>query len=452
MTASNTPPRGRRAKDLTGIRPKNSGYQVRIRAGLDPVTGRSAFLYGAAPDEASAIRMRDKFRNEVAEDKAASSQATFAYLLRECLDAHPADPDTVANYRFLAETFVIPALGSLPLTRLARHGPRAVEKFYAELRRCRRRCDGRPFTEHRKGCDGAGRCDKRCYAHECKPASEATIRKIHAVCNIACKAGVRWGLLGVNPMEATLTPPSPKPRPNPPSPANAARIVEEAISMDENWGAFVWLTMVTGARRGELVPLRFQSVHLICAACSQEVEWGEDVCANTDCNLEFSDGDRTATLDIRSGFSRRREKGTKTDQIRRIALDATTTDILLAHWYRYVQSTRLLGGEPRINAYLFSYAPDNGRPCDPDGLTHKYSRMTAKLGLDTHLHELRHYSATELLTAGVDLRTVAGRLGHAGGGATTLKFYAAWVPTADEKAAAIQAARLLQRRSSRKTD
>ncbi len=30
---------------------------------------------------------------------------------------------------------------------------------------------------------------------------------------------------------------------------------------------------------------------------------------------------------------------------------------------------------------------------------------------------LCHYSATELLTAGVDLRTVAGRLGHGGGGA-----------------------------------
>src|SRR4051794_13467251 len=41
-------------------------------------------------------------------------------------------------------------------------------------------------------------------------------------------------------------------------------------------------------------------------------------------------------------------------------------------------------------------------------------------------HALRHYSATELLAAGVDLRTVAGRLGHGGGGATTLRVYAAW--------------------------
>jgi hypothetical protein len=38
-------------------------------------------------------------------------------------------------------------------------------------------------------------------------------------------------------------------------------------------------------------------------------------------------------------------------------------------------------------------------------------------------------------SAGVDLRTVAGRLGHGSGGATTLKVYAAWVDEADRRAA-----------------
>jgi hypothetical protein len=53
----------------------------------------------------------------------------------------------------------------------------------------------------------------------------------------------------------------------------------------------------------------------------------------------------------------------------------------------------------------------------------------------TRLHSLRHYSATELLAAGVYLRTVAGRLGHGSGGAITLKVYAAWVDHADRRAA-----------------
>jgi integrase len=63
--------------------------------------------------------------------------------------------------------------------------------------------------------------------------------------------------------------------------------------------------------------------------------------------------------------------------------------------------------------------------------------MAIKLDLrSTRLHSLRHYSATELIAAGVDLRTVAGRLGHGSGGATTLKVYAAWVDEADRRAAA----------------
>ena len=74
-------------------------------------------------------------------------------------------------------------------------------------------------------------------------------------------------------------------------------------------------------------------------------------------------------------------------------------------------------------------------------MTRRYKRLAEKLGLDSNLHELRHYSATELLTAGVDLRTVAGRLGH-GDGTTTLRHYAAWVAVADQRAAAVVSSRL----------
>jgi integrase len=67
-------------------------------------------------------------------------------------------------------------------------------------------------------------------------------------------------------------------------------------------------------------------------------------------------------------------------------------------------------------------------------VTQKYRLMATKLPLhSTRLHALRHHSATELLTAGVDLRTVAGRLGH-GDGTTTLRAYAALVAAADRRA------------------
>jgi site-specific recombinase XerD len=65
--------------------------------------------------------------------------------------------------------------------------------------------------------------------------------------------------------------------------------------------------------------------------------------------------------------------------------------------------------------------------------------MSAELGIKSHLHTLRHYSATELISSGVDVRTVAGRLGHGGGGTTTLRVYAAWVAESDKQAASILA-------------
>lgn len=70
--------------------------------------------------------------------------------------------------------------------------------------------------------------------------------------------------------------------------------------------------------------------------------------------------------------------------------------------------------------------------------------MAQRLNIDTTIGNLRHYSAAELLSAGVDLRTTAGRLGHSGGGSTTLRVYAAWTSEADQRASAALAARTSQ--------
>jgi integrase len=75
--------------------------------------------------------------------------------------------------------------------------------------------------------------------------------------------------------------------------------------------------------------------------------------------------------------------------------------------------------------------------------------MCKQIRVRTTIHKLRHYSATELILAGVDIRTVAGRLGHAGGGATTLRTYAAWVSEGDQRAAREIAARMPSRAGPR---
>jgi integrase len=135
-------------------------------------------------------------------------------------------------------------------------------------------------------------------------------------------------------------------------------------------------------------------------------------------------------------------KETKTHQMRVVSLDPATVAILTAHKERAQRRCIELGTTLDDDTFVFSYAPDHRRHCDPDGITHRYTKMTADLGIDTHLHALRHYSATELIADGVDVRTVVGRLGHGGGGATTLRVYAAWLAAADKSAAGLLASRL----------
>ena len=94
------------------------------------------------------------------------------------------------------------------------------------------------------------------------------------------------------------------------------------------------------------------------------------------------------------------------------------------------------------DSYLFSRDPARSTWLTPSSVSQRYSRMCARLGWDMDIKDLRHYSATELIAAGVDVRTVAGRLGHGGGGVTTLRVYSAWRPEADKRAASTVSDRL----------
>jgi integrase len=73
-------------------------------------------------------------------------------------------------------------------------------------------------------------------------------------------------------------------------------------------------------------------------------------------------------------------------------------------------------------------AHEDGRPVNPQVLTAWCRRQFGKL------HGLRHTHASQLLDAGVNIKTVASRLGH-GSAALTLSTYAHLLPGADQDAA-----------------
>ncbi len=86
------------------------------------------------------------------------------------------------------------------------------------------------------------------------------------------------------------------------------------------------------------------------------------------------------------------------------------------------------------DAFVFSNAADASGPWFPDSVSRSFKRLREKERVpDVRLHDLRHFVATQLLSAGVDVRTVAGRLGHRNA-ATTLNVYAHFVEQTDRNA------------------
>jgi integrase len=87
-----------------------------------------------------------------------------------------------------------------------------------------------------------------------------------------------------------------------------------------------------------------------------------------------------------------------------------------------------------ISPYLFSL---DEHPAPPARIGWWWSRARALAGLDPkwRLHDLRHWSATMAIGMGHDVRTVAGRLGHANA-AMTLRVYAHAFEAADVEVAA----------------
>jgi integrase len=91
------------------------------------------------------------------------------------------------------------------------------------------------------------------------------------------------------------------------------------------------------------------------------------------------------------------------------------------------------------DAFVFSGDALGVTPWFPDSLSRRSRHLCDAAGLPkVRLHDLRHYVATRLPAAGVDVRTVAGRLGHRNA-ATTLNVYSHFVPEADREAAAVLA-------------
>jgi len=174
---------------------------------------------------------------------------------------------------------------------------------------------------------------------------------------------------------------------------------------------YLWLAAITGARRGELCALQWANIDL-----------------------------EAQVVHVASGYlvraGQRLRKDTKTHQDRSLAVDRVTCELLREQKDRVAARLSGVGLGLDPSAYVFSNDPAGVVPWNPDWATHKVSDLAEEAGVKLNVKALRHYTASQLLAGGIDLRNTAARLGHGSGGATTLRHYAEPVSEVDRRAAA----------------
>ena len=104
---------------------------------------------------------------------------------------------------------------------------------------------------------------------------------------------------------------------------------------------------------------------------------------------------------------------------------------------RLEQAEELLRIGVRLTDQTHVVAQVDGRPLQPNSLTHEFVRLLAKAGELPRIrfHDLRHTHATQLLSSGVHPKVAQERLGHSSVG-ITLDLYSHILPGMQEDAAA----------------
>lgn len=332
--------RRRRARGHIEERP-NGTFRAIVYAGTDPLTGKPRQLKETASDWNAAQEALTRLQRQVDERQHPRTSVTVGQVVSQWLEVAHHEDSTRERYDQLIRLYIEPTFGTMTAGKV---DAELLERFYARLLACRKLCNG----QRRAG-------------HTCEPLAPNTIRKIHFIFRAAFERAVRWRYLGVNEAELAEPPAFERSDPDPPSATEAAALLNES-SRDASWCLLLWLTMITGSRRGEICALRWTDLDLDAGLAS-----------------------------IERSYTGTKEKKTKTRQKRRIALDAHTVALLGAQLDEFRRTCQALDIPFRPSAFVFSNDPAGAEPLQPRSVSQRYRRLAQRLQLrSTRLHALRH--------------------------------------------------------------
>ena len=308
------------------------------------------------------------------------------YLLEVWLPARRSSlrPSTAAAYEGTIHNYVLADLGR---TRLQAVDGAALNRLYHRLL-----TEGR--TESRRGL-GPG-------------LSPKTVRNVHGVLTRALKDAVRWGHVQRNACDTADPPRGRVPEMRVWTGDDLRRFVKATAS--HRWAA-VWILMAsTGMRRGEVLGLRWTDIDLKGATVtirSTRIRYGKTTATSTP---KTARGNRT----IAAG---------------------PATLAALKGWKRAQTAERLMVGSEWQGDHGLVVTNIDGSAPNPEAFSNLFAKLVRAAELPPiRLHDLRHSYATAALAAGVPVKVLSQRVGHADVG-VTLAVYAHVMPGDDEDAA-----------------
>ena len=356
-------------------------WEVRFDGGRDPLTGRrrqiSRSVRGSKRD---AQQVMNALVAEADAGGFIGTSTTFEQLCIQWLALAENDlsPTTLRRYKNLLSKRILPALGSRRVNSIRTVD---LDRLYLGLS------------------NDVG-------------LAPATVRQAHAVIRRAFRQAVRWGWIATNPATTATPPRLVRADLSPPNVDQVGKLLQQASTDDPDLGRFLHVAASTGARRGEICALRWR---------------------NLDAKLNTLTIERSI-IEIPGGIA---EKDTKNHANRRMALDPGTLSVLEEQRRDALKRAAQSGAKLTDESFIFSREPDGLIPWIPGNVTRRFQSLRRALGYDSmRLHDLRHFTATRLMAAGVPVRTVSGRLGHANP-STTLSVYSHFVAASDQVAASV---------------
>ncbi len=299
---------------------------------------------------------------------------------------------TATRYRELTRR-IYPAIGHIPLDRLQAS---QLNQLYSDL--------AQPGVNKYTG----------------GGLSPKTIIEHHRLISAVLENALKEGLVATNVAKRAVLPKVQHKEVNYFQPEDVAAILDALESEPIKWRTIMHLFLVTGARRGEILGLKWEQVDFD----NKRIHICRTIMYTHDRGI-YEDTPKTAS------------------SVRYISLPDETVRLL--RQYRLWQNEQRLHMGEYWQDQDFVFCQDDGSPMHPDSIPNWLGKFSKRHGLPhINAHAFRHTMASMLYFNGMDSVSISHRLGHAQV-STTANIYAHIIEEADRQSADIIADAMLKK-------